>query len=183
MSESENGNEENGSVSGDGDVSTSTGTTASASMESQQFFTGALNVLHAGFMAPSRVQAKRNFARIHGGALLDLAEVRLDDGTGLLFRVALDHGEFRGRLGFTVFRKALAQLLAKLSQQLRFREPLRIYTSEETGALLLNLPAVLDDGVQLNVMMLGVDRPGEGVITLRLQFLDPEQFRAPEAVV
>jgi hypothetical protein len=150
-------------------------------MEPRQFFTGALNVLHAGFMAPSRVQAKRHFARVQGGAVLDLAQVQLEDGSELLFRVALDHGEFRGKLGFTVFRKALAQLLGKLSQLLRFKEPLNIYTSEETGALLLYLPAVLDDGGQLNVMMLGVDKPDEGFVTLRLQFLDPEQFRTAEA--
>ncbi|MCP5320599.1 MAG: hypothetical protein H7A12_07215 [Pseudomonadales bacterium] len=147
------------------------------SMEPQRFFTGALNVLHAGFIAPSRVQAKRNFARIHGGAVLDLAEARLEDGSDLLFRVALDHGEFRGKLGFTVFRKALAQLLGKLSQCIRFKEPLNIYSSEETGALLLNLPAILGDDGQTNVMMLGVDKPETGAVTLRLQFLDPDQFR------
>lgn len=176
MSESENSNEESGSSQGSGESGSN-----SARMEPHQFFTGALNVLHAGFVAPSRVQAKRNFARIHGGALLDLAQVQLDDGSELVFRVALDHGEFRGRLGFTVFRKALGQLLGKLSQLLRFREPLNLYSSEETGALLLNLPAILDEAGQLNVMMLGVDRPETGVVTLRLQFLDPEQFRAPQA--
>ncbi|MCG3168955.1 MAG: hypothetical protein CALGDGBN_00465 [Pseudomonadales bacterium] len=147
------------------------------SMDPQRFFTGALNVLHAGFVAPSRVQAKRNFARVHGGAVIDLAQVRLEDGSELLFRVALDHGEFRGKLGFTVFRKALTQLLGKLSQRIRFKEKLSIYSSEETGALLLNLPAVLNDGGQANVMMLGIDKPEPGAITLRLQFLDPDQFR------
>lgn len=151
--------------------------THTVSMEPQQFFTGALNVLHAGFVAPSRAHAKRNFARIHGGAVLDLAHVELDDGSGLLFRVALDHDEYRGKLGFTAFRKALLQLLGKLSQRLRLKGPLNVYSNEESGARLLNLPAVLEDGAQVNVMMLGIDKPEEGVITLRLQFLDPEQFR------
>lgn len=152
--------------------------TQTVSMEPQQFFTGALNVLHAGFVAPSRVHAKRNFARVHGGAVLDLAQVELDDGSELLFRVALDHGEYRGKLGFTAFRKALVQLLGKLSQTLRLKGALNIYSNEESGSLLLNLPAVLDDGMQTNVMMLGVDKPEDGIVTLRLQFLDPEQFRA-----
>ena len=149
------------------------------SMEPQRFFTGALNVLHAAFIAASRAQAKRHFARVHGGAVLELARLRLEDGSELLFRVALDHSEFRGKLGFTAFRKALMQLLAKLSERIRFKEQLKVYSNAETGSLLLNLPAILSEDGRTNVMMLGVDKPEPGAVTLRLQFLDPEQFRQP----
>lgn len=153
----------------------------SVSMESQRFFTGALNVLHAGFIKASRAQAKRHYARVHGGAVLELAKLRLADGSEMLFRVALDQSEFRGKLDFSTFRKALLQLLAKLQDRIRFKGELNVYKSEETGALLLNLPAILAEGGRTNVMMLGVDKPEPGVVTLRLQFLDPEQFRQPPA--
>ena len=49
----------------------------SVSMEPQRFFTGALNVLHAGFIKASRAQAKRHYARVHGGAVLELAKETL----------------------------------------------------------------------------------------------------------
>jgi hypothetical protein len=148
----------------------------SISMEPERFFTGALNVLHAAFIKASRVQAKRHFARIQGGAVLDLARLRLEDGSELLFRVALDHSEFRGRLGFTAFRKALMMFLGRLSERIRLRGALNIYSNEETGSLLLNLPARLELEGKMNVLMLGIDKPEPGIITLRLQFLDPEQF-------
>ena len=47
--------------------------------------------------------------------------------------------------------------------------------------MLLNLPSILTEDGRTNVMMLGVDPPEPGVVTLRLQFLDPEQFRQPPA--
>jgi hypothetical protein len=154
----------------------------SLGMEPQRFFTGALNVLHAAFIAASRAQAKRHFARVQGGGVLDLARLRLEDGAELQFRVALDQSEFRGKLGFTAFRKALMQLLGKLSERIRFKEALKIYSNAETGSLLLNLPAILTEDGRSNVLMLGVDRPEPGIVTLRLQFLDPEQFRQPDAL-
>jgi len=152
--------------------------TQSVSMETPRFLTGAANVLHAAFIASSRVQAKRHFARVHGGAVLELARLRLEDGSELLFRVALDHREFRGKLGFTVFRKVLSQLLGRLAERIRFKGELRLYTNEESGSMLLNLPAILTEGGQTNVMMLGLDKPETGAVTLRLQFLDPGQFSA-----
>jgi hypothetical protein len=150
-------------------------------MEPQRFFTGALNVLHAGFIKASRAQAKRHYARVHGGAVLELAKLRLGDGSDLLFRVTLDQSEFRGKLDFATFRKALMQLLAKLQDRIRFKGELIVYSNEETGSLLLNLPSVVTEDGRTNVMMLGVDKPEPGVVTLRLQFLDPEQFRQPAA--
>lgn len=153
----------------------------SVSMEPQRFFTGALNVLHAGFIRASRAQAKRHYARVHGGAVLELAKLRLGDGSDLLFRVALDQSEFRGKLDFATFRKALMQLLAKLQDRIRFKGELNIYRNEQSGAMLLNLPSILTEDGRTNVMMLGVDPPEPGVVTLRLQFLDPEQFRQPPA--
>lgn len=155
----------------------------SVSMETHRFFTGALNVLHAAFIKPSRVQAKRHFARVQGGAVLDLARLKLEDGSQLQFRVALDQREYRGKLGFTVFRKALMQLLGKLSERIRFKGELNVYSSEETGAMLLNLPAILNEDGRTNVMMLGLDKPEPGIVTLRLQFLDPDQFRQPAEAV
>ena len=153
----------------------------SVSMEPQRFFTGALNVLHAGFIKASRAQAKRHYARVHGGAVLELAKLRLGDGSDLLFRVTLDQSEFRGKLDFATFRKALMQLLAKLQDRIRFKGELIVYSNEETGSLLLNLPSIVTEDGRTNVMMLGVDKPEPGVVTLRLQFLDPEQFRQPAA--
>jgi len=146
-------------------------------MDTPRFVTGAINLLHAAFIKASRAQAKRHFARINGGAVLDLSRTKFEDGREVLFRVALDHSEFRGRMGFTVFRKALSQLLARLSEHVRMRIDIPVFTNEQNGDILFNVPAVLVEDGQSNVLMLGLDKPEGGTATLRLQFLDPKQFQ------
>jgi hypothetical protein len=149
----------------------------SVSIEPQRFATLAVNALHAAFIDASRAQAKRHFARVHGGAVLDVARLKMEDGAEVQFRVALDHSQFRGRFGFTVFRKALEQLLHRLADRIRFKESLNLYTSSETGAVLFNVPSIIEAEGTTNVFMLGVDKPETGLVTVRLQFLDPAQFK------
>lgn len=146
------------------------------SMDPKRFATAAVNVLHAAFINASRAQAKRHFARVQGGSLLDLAAVKMNDGSELLFRAALDHSQFRGRLNFTVFRQSLDMLLRRLVERIRGKGDMNIYNSEE-GALLFNVPTVVTVEGKANVLMLGLDKPETGIVTLRMQFLDPDQFQ------
>jgi len=150
------------------------------SMDPRKFATGAVNVLHAAFIGASRAQAKRHFARVQGGGVLDLGKLRLEDRSELQFRVALDHSHYQGRLSFSAFRQALSSLLGRLVERIRFAKNMNIYTSQETGAVLFNVPAILTSDGKTNVFVLGLDKPEPGAVTLRLQFLDPEQFRQRE---
>ena len=153
-------------------------TEKTVALDPQRFATVAVNVLHAAFIAASRAQAKRHFARVLGGGLLDVAKLKMEDGAEVQFRVGLDHSQFRGRFGFTLFRKALEHLLNRLAERIRFKEDLNIYTAEQTGAVLFNVPSVFTAEGETNVFVLGLDKPEPGAVTLRLQFLDPEQFKA-----
>lgn len=150
------------------------------SMDPRKFATGAVNVLHAAFIGASRAQAKRHFARVQGGSVLDLGKLRLEDRSELMFRVVLDQSHYQGRLSFSAFRQALSSLLGRLVERIRFGKDMNLYTSEETGAILFNVPAILSADGKTNVFMLGLDKPEPGAVTLRLQFLDPEQFRQRE---
>jgi len=146
-------------------------------IEPRQFAALAVNALHAAFINASRAQAKRHFARVQGGAVLDLGTLSAQGGGEVTVRVTLDHSEYRGRFGFTVFRGALEQLLRRLAEKVRFKEDVNLYTSQETGAMLFNVPSVVRGEGETNVFMLGMDRPESGSVTLRLQFLDPRQFQ------
>ena len=116
--------------------------TQNVSMEPHRVVTAAVNLLHVAFIKASRAQAKRHFARVQGGGVLDLAKLRLEDRSELLFRVALDHGQYRGRLSFTAFRHALPQLLVRLSEQVRMKGDLNSDSSGEKGAVLRNVLAI-----------------------------------------
>ena len=152
------------------------------SMDTPRFLTASANLLHAAFIKAPRAQAKRHFARVHGGSPLDLATLRQEGRGEVMFRVVLDHSEFKGKISFPTFRRALGQLLGRIGERLRLRQEIGVYSSAETGQILFNIPALItEDGVS-NVLMLGLAAPEPGFATLQLQFLDPEQFRRqPEA--
>jgi len=146
------------------------------SLPTDRFLSGAVNVLHAAFVGSSRAQAKRHFARVQGGAELDLGSLPLSDGSLLKFKVALDQQYFQGKLNFTIFRRCMTVLIGRIVERIRLKKELPVYNADN-GAVLFNVPALLNYEGKQNVFMLGMDAPGEGEVTLRLQFLDPEQFR------
>lgn len=157
--------------------------TNSLTMDTPRFLNAAANLLHAAFIRASRAQAKRHFARILGGSPLDLATMSSGGRGEVLFRVTLDHTEFRGKVGFPVFRRSLEQLLGRIAERLRLKMDIPVFASEETGQILFSIPSIVNEEGTVNVLMLGVDKPEPGITTLKLQFLDPEQFRQkpPEA--
>ena len=148
-------------------------------MDTRRYVTVAANLLHAAFINAPRAQARRHFARLHGGNVLDLAKLGFGDGGEVQFRLALDYSEYRGKIGFPVFRSALQKLLGQLAQRVRLKEEIPVLTSEQSAEVLFALPAFLQADGQVNVLMLGVGAPEPGITTLKLQYLNPEQFRKP----
>ena len=147
------------------------------SMKPDRFATAAVNLLDRAFLAASRAQSKRHFARIQGGGLLELETLRLEDGSEVAFRVTLDHGAYRGKLSYAAFRRGLTMLLGRLVERIRGSRDMNLYTSKSDSSLLFNVPAVITGEGATNVLMLGTGDPEPGLMTLRLVYLDPEQFR------
>ena len=147
------------------------------SMDPSRYVTVAANLLHAAFVAAPRAQARRHFARLHGGNPLDLAKLAFGDRGEVHFRVTLDFSEYRGKIGFPVFKSTLQKLLVQLGQRIRLKDEIPVLASEQTGEILFGVPAFVQADGQVNVLMLGVGKPEPGITTLRLQYLDPEQFR------
>ncbi len=90
--------------------------------------------------------------------------------------LSLDHSEYRGRLTFHLFRMALDMMVKNIAGRIQRKEDLNIFTSEETGEVLFHLPGLVDDRGRLNVLVMGIV-PGKRNATVKLQFLDPEQFK------
>ena len=116
------------------------------------------------------------------GGRLDAVNA-VDADCALITSIALDHTEFRGKVGFPVFRRSLEQLPGRIAERLRLKMDIPVFASEETGQILCSIPSIVNEEGTVNVLMLGVDKPEPGITTLKLQFLDPEQFRQkpPEA--
>lgn len=147
------------------------------SLDTRRYVTVAANLLHAAFINAPRAQARRHFARLHGGSPLDLAKLTFGERGEVQFRVALDFSEYRGKIGFPPFRTALQKLLGQIGQRIRLKQDIPVLASEQTGEILFAVPAFVQSEGQVNVLMLGVGKPEPGLTTLKLQYLDPEQFR------
>ncbi|MEH6549980.1 MAG: hypothetical protein V7711_14935 [Pseudomonadales bacterium] len=153
---------------------------SSYSMKPLQFLNMAGSVLHKTFFDSTRQIAKRVYKDIVDGKRQALMTVALEDKSEMQIYLSLDHSEYRGTINFSQFRRQIGVLVSRYAARVQEEGEINLMTNEETGAQLLNIPAVVADGDQLNVLVLGWISKAPGTMDLQLMFLDPEQFRKPE---
>ena len=90
--------------------------------------------------------------------------------------LALDHSEYVGKLNFSAFREILAAHLHLIGEKLKNEENLNIFTNEETGDLLFNIPGIIQRDDEINVLVTGTEQRRAGELTIKLMFLDPANF-------
>ena len=148
----------------------------SHTFEPDKFITIAVNLLHKVFVDSSRDEAKRLFLKVKGGDTAHLVRIKMEDDSELDMKLSLDHSEFLGKLNYAAFKNVLQAMLARIAQQVQGGGELDVFTDEETGSILFNLPGMMQDGEHLNMLVLGADLAEQGAVTLKLQFLDVSQF-------
>lgn len=144
-----------------------------------KFLTIAANLLYKAFLENRRTEAKNVFRDMAAGKSVHLTNVQMEDRSQVRFDIALDHTEFRGKLNFGAFRASLAVLVAQLSDALRAGRDIKVFSDQgNPDNVIFGLSAHTEDDGDVNIMVLGVDSNAtRGSIELRLQYLDPAQFR------
>lgn len=149
-----------------------------------QFLTISVNTLHNYFFKVPREKSRRLFKEIAAGDSVGVATLTLneDKSKSIKLKLALDHSEYRGHLTFHLFQRVLEQMLRNIADRLQRKADLNIFTSEQTGEILIHLPGLIEDRGHLNVLVMGI-APSKSGALIKLQFLDAEQFRKdnPEA--
>ncbi len=148
-----------------------------------KFLTIAANLLYRALLDASRTEAKRLYRELETDSIVALSNVRMEDGSEVRFDLALDHSELAGKLNFGAFRASVATLVHNLGETLGQDDPqVAVFTAEHKPELaLFGVTAVTYEDEQPRVMVLGADTDsGRPVIQLRLMYLDPAQFAAPE---
>lgn len=135
------------------------------------------------FRAPKE-KARKLYKEIAGGDVVRVGALKFqEDGLEpVTVKLALDHSEYRGHLTFHIFKTALGATLKNIAERLQEKKDLNVFTSEETGEILIHLPGAIRDKNhgEINVMVVGFV-PALQTVTIKLQFLDPDQFRrSPE---
>lgn len=161
-----------------------TSTAPTATIDMRQFLTISVNTLRNYFFDVPRAKSRRLYKEIAAGDQVTIASLtrNSDKSTSIKLKLALDHTQFKGHLTFHLFQQVLGAMLRHIALCVQRKESLNIFTSEETGEVLVFRPGLIEDKGQLNVLALGI-APLKGGAIIKLQFLDPDQFRRdnPEA--
>lgn len=125
------------------------------------------------FFAASKSNAKKDFRELASGKSLPFMTISAGDDEEVVCELALDHGEFIGKLNFSRFRDALAAQQNRIAVTLNTKGDMNILTNEENGDTLFYIPGAVEENGVLNVLVVAVEQRKAGAITIRLMFLDP----------
>lgn len=128
------------------------------------------------FFDKTKHSAKRLFLAIQSGKEIPFMTISRQGRGEVSCTLALDHDQFVGKLGFSVFRSALASHLSRTASKLENQEELNIFTKDESCDMIFHIPGFVETGGKLNILVTGVRQKKPGIITARLIFLDPGQF-------
>ncbi|MFL0797612.1 MAG: hypothetical protein K6L73_08990 [Cellvibrionaceae bacterium] len=148
-----------------------------------QIATLACNLLHSGFIKNSKDKARGMYKELKSGKVVTTGTINFSGKLDMDLKLALDVSEFKGPgLSFPAFEVALKALLQNLGDRLNNKQELNILTSE-TGSILLHHPGVVrTTETQVNVMVMTIEpTPGKKELTVRLMFVNPDQFEKKDS--
>lgn len=150
----------------------------SQTLPQDKFLTIAVNLINKVLLEAGRTEAKNRFKELSQGRRLPLTQVQMEDKSLVRFDLALDHGEYDGKLNFGGFRSSVALLLKNLVDTLRENKPITVFSADnDNDVKLFGVTAVTVEDDKPNVMVLGSDSAGgQPLVVLRLMYLDPRQF-------
>jgi len=129
------------------------------------------------FFEKTKRDAKRLFLALESGKELPFMTITSQAQGEVACTLTLDHSQFVGKLGFSAFRNALASHLSRTAIKLQKNEGLNIYTNDARCDMIFHIPGFVETGSKLNILVTGVRQKQPGFLTVRLLFLDPEQFQ------
>ncbi|MFA5494797.1 MAG: hypothetical protein WC247_08460 [Porticoccaceae bacterium] len=155
-----------------------TNTAVKPRIDMGQFLTLSVNTLHRYFFQAPREKSRRLFKEIAAGDAVGVATLTVgeDKAQAIKLKLSLDRSEYKGHLTFHLFQRALDLMLRNIADRLQRKEDLNIFTSEQTGEILIHLPGLVEDRGNLNVLVMGIAPSKTGAL-IKLLFLDSDQFR------
>lgn len=160
-----------------------TTSTTKPRIDMAQFLTLSVNTLHNYFFNVPKEKSRRLYKEIAAGESVGIATLTVGDNkesgskeNGIKLKLCLDQSEFKGHLTFHLFQGALGMMLRNIADKIQRKADLNIFTSSETGEILIHLPGLVEDRGHLNVLVMGIAPSKTGAL-IKLQFLDSDQFR------
>jgi hypothetical protein len=133
--------------------------------------------LNRHFYAESRDAAKNLYNTICDEASAPFMRIDTGESGEILCDLALDTSLYVGKLNFGKFRKALAMMMLGIKERIENDQPLNAMSSD-SGEVLFNIPGIITEDNQMNVMVCSFKQMGPGLSTVRLMYLDPDRYTA-----
>lgn len=160
-------------------------------IDSNQFATIAVNLLHRGILEADRTTAKRIFRELEEGRTVGLTNLKMEDGGMLRWDLTLDARAFQGSLNFSAWRDGVLALVARMSDELREGKSLTVFhpldaedqlPDDMVGHKLFGTMGITVHDGTVNTLLLGArPDPEKPIVTLQLVYVDPAQFATSES--
>ena len=128
------------------------------------------------FFRQPKTESKNVFTQISNGEHIPFLEISSQEKGDVVAALALDHSEFIGKLNFSAFRDILGAHLHLIGEKLKNEEALNVFTNEQTGDILFNIPGILERDNAINILVTGVEQRNAGELVVKMMFLDPANF-------
>lgn len=147
----------------------------------ENLLTIAANILDKAFFDSSRVLAKRRFQALERGDRVFLVNVTMESGRDMRVDARLDRSEARCHYNFSAFRDLVGGLLVGISQRLKSKQPLPVFSTGDGRRWSYLIPSVHRGPEGDDMLILALDGRSPGTLTIELMFIDPTQFQAQAA--
>lgn len=134
------------------------------------------NTLQQCLLRPPKDKVKPLFKDLKAGKSITLGKLEAGELLSLTLVLQLDYSEFVGP-GFNVdvFRATVQAMLNTASMYLKSQRELNILTSE-SGSTLVHTPGAITLNDQTNVLVMAFEPIEQQQLTVKLMFVDPQQY-------
>ncbi|MFT6407509.1 MAG: hypothetical protein ACJAQ6_000921 [Arenicella sp.] len=133
--------------------------------------------LNRHFYAGARDSSKALYKAIEQGVQAPFMRIDTGDSGEVFCELSLDSSLYVGNINFGKFRKSLAMMMLGIRTRTENDEPLNAMTSQ-SGEIMFNIPGIVNEGNQINVMVCSFQPMGPGLASVKLMYLDPDKYAA-----
>ena len=134
-----------------------------------------LNNLNLHFFDSSRDQAKQFYKVLCDESPAPFMKIDTGETGDVFCELSMDQSLYVGKLNYGKFRKSLASMMHAIKNRLEDDTPLNAMSSN-TGEILFNIPGIVQEDNQVNIMVCSFRQLGPGLATVRLLYLDPVNY-------
>lgn len=147
------------------------------SLNPKLLLSAVLDNLNLHFFTSTRDQAKQFYKLLNDEHPAPFMKIDMGDSGEVFCELSMDQSLYVGKLNYGKFRKNLAMMMHAIKQRIDAEAPLTAMTSN-TGEILFNIPGIVKEDDQINIMVCSFRQLGAGLATVRLMFLDPDDYAA-----